>query len=146
MTLETGIVKLKNHFGSEPFCIRRPNCSQKKHKYKYNETFRTILAQAIFCSTRPQNLLTPWTMSSLPQAEVRGFEWKMRRLFENIQELFDRGTTKSYPQTADALGRLRQAIDSELKTKRNRFQPQYLRKKNPSRRGQAGSTTSGGFA
>ena len=62
-------------------------------------------------------------MSPLPQAEFRGFEWKMRRLFENIQELFDRGTTKSYPHTADALGRLRQAIDSELKTKKKRLQP-----------------------
>ena len=55
----------------------------------------------------------------------------MRRMFDNLNELFERGTTRSYPQTAEALRRLRQAIDAELKTQRNQLKPQYMRKKRP---------------
>ena len=57
------------------------------------------------------------------QSEIRGFHWKLRRVVENLNDLFERGTTVQYPQTSDALSRLRQAVGTEMKTARNRFKP-----------------------
>ena len=64
-------------------------------------------------------------MSSRPQSEWKGFQWKLRRIFDNLADFFDRGTTKPYPETADALRRLRQAMEAELTTVRNRRTPTY---------------------
>ena len=49
-------------------------------------------------------------MAHRPQSEIKGFHWKLRRVVDNVADLFQRGTTVQYPQTSDALSRLRQAV------------------------------------
>ena len=68
-------------------------------------------------------------MAHRPKSEIKGFHWKMRRVVDNVTTLFQRGTTVQYPQTSDALSRLRQAVGDEMKTVRNRVNPTYPKMK-----------------
>ena len=57
--------------------------------------------------------------------EVKGFNWKMRRQVERVALYFEGGTAKPYPKTSATLGVLRQALDDEMRTRRNRANPTY---------------------
>ena len=57
--------------------------------------------------------------------EDKGFNWKMWRMLERFSLYFESGTTKPYPKTSAALGVLRQALDDEMRTRRNRASPTY---------------------
>ena len=51
------------------------------------------------------------------KSELRWFHRLLRRRFDYMNALFLRGTTITYPQTADALRRLLQAFRAELALK-----------------------------
>ena len=56
-------------------------------------------------------------------AEVKGFQWKLRRHLERLDDYFEAGTTIQYPKTSDAILRLRETVDAEMRTRRNRANP-----------------------
>jgi hypothetical protein len=74
----------------------------------------------------------PPAASSHGEVETKGFPWKLRRMAGKLTEFFERYTTKPYPQTAEALQRLREAMDKELPVRRNRQAPTYTRLKRKS--------------
>ena len=56
-------------------------------------------------------------------AEVKGVQWKLRRQVDRLAAYFEAGTTIPYPKTSDAIARLRETVDAEPKTRRNRAKP-----------------------
>ena len=59
-------------------------------------------------------------MASRPQSDTKGFQWKLRRMVDNVIDFFDHGTTKPYPKTTEALQSLREAVIEEMPLQRNR--------------------------
>ena len=59
-------------------------------------------------------------MASRPQVEARGFQWKLRRMVDNVIDFADHGTTKPYPKTTEASQSLRAAVIEEMPLQRNR--------------------------
>ena len=59
-------------------------------------------------------------MGSRPQADTQGFQWKLRRMVDNIIHFATVRTTKVYPKTTGALQSLREAVREEMPLKRRR--------------------------
>ena len=55
--------------------------------------------------------------------EVKGFHWKLRRQVDRLVAYFESGTTFQYPRSSEAILQLRAAVDAEMKTRRNRANP-----------------------
>ena len=60
-------------------------------------------------------------MASRPQADTQGFQWKLRRMVDNIIHFATARTTKVYPKTTGALQSLREAVNEEMPVKRRRI-------------------------
>ena len=81
--------------------------------------------------------------------EVKGFQWKLRRQVGRLAAYFEQGTTRKYPKTSDAILQLRETVDAEMRTRRNRANPSetaslFVRGKSASwRRALRVSTTNG---
>ena len=71
-------------------------------------------------------------MASCQESEVKGFHWKLRRMVDNLTGFFEGGTKKSHPETADVLRCLKQAVEKEMATKRNRLAPTCTRQRRTS--------------
>ena len=63
------------------------------------------------------------TVKKPPGVEVKGFPWKLRRQVDRLAAYFEAGTTIQYPKTSDAILRLRETVDAEMRTRRNRANP-----------------------
>ena len=63
------------------------------------------------------------TVKKPPGVEVKGFHRKLRRQVDRLAAYFEAGTTIQYPKTSDAILRLRETVDAEMKTRRNRANP-----------------------
>ena len=63
-------------------------------------------------------------------AEVKGFQWKLRRMVDRLAAFFESGTTLPYTGTSDAIAQLRETVDAELKTRRNRCKPAEVASEN----------------
>jgi len=57
-------------------------------------------------------------MASHGASEVRGFQWKLRQQVTRLAVYFEKGTTKKYPKTSDALDTLRSVVDAEMRQRR----------------------------
>ena len=57
-------------------------------------------------------------MASHGASEAKGFQWKLRRQVARLAGYFDKGTTRKYPRTSDAIGNLRSAVDAEMRQRR----------------------------
>ena len=57
-------------------------------------------------------------MASHGASEDSGFQWKLRRQVARLADYFEKGTTKKYPKTSDALDTLRSAVDAEMRQRR----------------------------
>ena len=58
------------------------------------------------------------TMASHGASEVRGFQWRLRQHVTRLAVYFEKGTTKKYPKTSDAIGSLRSALEAEMRQRR----------------------------
>lgn len=62
-------------------------------------------------------------MTNHPFSEVKGFHRKLRRMVDRLTPYFEEGTRKQYPEKSDAISRLGETVDAEMKTRRNRVSP-----------------------
>jgi hypothetical protein len=69
-------------------------------------------------------------MANRPESkfvELKGFRRTLGRQVTRLAAYFDEGTTKKYPKTSDAIGRLREAVAAEI-NQRNRASPTHPEK------------------
>ena len=73
-------------------------------------------------------------MPSPPASERKRFPWTFRSFVDRLVGYFEKGTNKTYPETAKALGALRAAVAAEFPCRRLRSRHNDSQQPPPKRR------------